>query len=314
MQWRATMELSQGTHQLTVAALHPSGFYTAWATNTFTNNLAYEAATNIYDYAGFVTNRVWKNASGAVYRTQSLSWDAHGRLHQVIDRDAGNSGYNWSAVYDALGRRLSVTTVLVTNNVPYPASSQTFNSYFDPQVEFMELGVQNGGFTTWKLMGPDLNGSYGGENGTGGLDGTSPYLNFFYPTITDARGNILGEITNGAVSWSPSRPTGYGAVPGYRPTSFGNGADLAQASAWRGREVDITGLYNLGARPFDPVSGKFLSFDPVWNADDPNGYTFATGDPHLTSASTRTAGLARASLPREIRKATCRRQPTDHFP
>ena len=33
MQWRTFIELSQGAHQLAVSALHPSGFYTAWATN-----------------------------------------------------------------------------------------------------------------------------------------------------------------------------------------------------------------------------------------------------------------------------------------
>jgi RHS repeat-associated protein len=280
MQWRATMDLSRGTHQLEVAAEHPSGFYTAWATNVFTNNVSYEAATNFFDSAGYVTNRVWKSAGGTVYHTQSMSWDAHGRLHQVIDRDANNSGYNWTAVYDPFGRRLSTTTMLVTNGAAYPASSQILNSYFDPEVEFLDLGVQNGNSVTWKLEGPDLDGQYGGLNGVGGLDGTSPSPNLFYPTISDARGDVLGEVINGVVDWSPSRPTGYGAVPGYSPAAFGSGADLAQSSAWRGREVDITGLYNLGARTYDPVSGKFLSFDPLWNAGDPNGYTFcAVGDP-----------------------------------
>jgi RHS repeat-associated protein len=279
MQWRATMDLSHGTHELEVAALHPSGFYTAWATNFFTNNIPYQPATNIFDYAGYVTNRVWKDTNGTVYQTQSLSWDAHGRLYSVIDRDINNSGYNWMAVYDALGRRLSTTTVLVTNGVTYPASSETFNSYFDPEVEFLEVGVQQGDFVTWKLYGPDLDGTYGGENGTGGLDGVSPYLDLFDPVISDARGDILAEETNGIASWNPSRPTGYGAVPDYRPASFGNGADLAQASAWRGREVDITGFYNLGARMYDPIAGNWLSFDPVWNAVDPEGYTFCSGDP-----------------------------------
>jgi len=27
--------------------------------------------------------------------------------------------------------------------------------------------------------------------------------------------------------WNASRPTGYGAVPGYQPAAFGNGADMA---------------------------------------------------------------------------------------
>ena len=281
MQWRATMELSSGAHQLKVAALHPSGFYTAWATNSFTNNVAYESTADTFDPAGYITNRVWKNPSGTVERTQTLSWDARGRLHAVTERDATNSGYNWSAVYDGLGRRLSTTTTLVTNGVVYASSSQTLNSYFDPQVKFLELGVQNGSQTTWKLYGPDLDGTYGGENGIGGLDAVSPYLNLFDTTISDARGDILGyyDPTQGSVTWNPSRPTGYGAVPGYRPAAFGSGANMAQASAWRGRWPDITGYLHLGARDYDPIAGMWLSYDPLWNAGDPNGYSFTGGDP-----------------------------------
>jgi RHS repeat-associated protein len=280
MQWRAMMELSPGTHQLKVAALHPSGFYTAWATNSFTNNIAYQTTADAFDSAGDITNRVWRNASGATNRTQTLSWDARGRLHAVTERDASNSGYNWTATYDGLNRRLSTTTVSVTNGVALTAPPITINSYFDPMVEFLELGVSYGIKTEWKLYGPDLNGVYGGENGTGGFDAVSPGLDLFDPTISDARGNILGyyDPTLGSVTWSPSRPTGYGAVPDYRPVALANGAGVAQSSAWRGLPSDITGYYQIGARTYDPVSGRWLSFDPVWNPLDPNGYTFSGGD------------------------------------
>lgn len=267
MQWRAMMELTPGAHQLKVSALHPSQYFTAWATNTFTNNIAYQTTVDGYDSQGFVTNRIWKNPSGTVQRTQTLSWDAFGRLLAVADRDTNNSGFNWSAVYDALNRRLQTTTVLVSNGVASTAPAQSVNSYFDPQAEFLELGVSTPNQSVWKLYG-------GGE-----LAGTSPYLNQFYPTIADARGNIVGEITNGIVSWNPSRPTGYGAVPGYRPAAFGSGVDVAQASAWHGCEVDITGYYQRGHRTYDPVAGRWLSFDPLWNDADPNGFTYCGGDP-----------------------------------
>ncbi|HEX3627107.1 MAG TPA: choice-of-anchor Q domain-containing protein [Verrucomicrobiae bacterium] len=279
MQWRAMMELAPGVHQLKVSAAHPSGFYTAWATNSFTNNIAYQATVDSYDAAGEITNRVWRSPNGTIDRTQALSWDARGRLHSVTERDANNSGYNWSAVYDPFNRRLQTTTVLVTNGVASTAPPQTINSYFDPQVEFLELGVSYSSQTIWKLYGPDLNGRYGGLNGTGGFDAVSPYLNLFNPVISDFRGNILGEVTNGAVSWNPSRPTGYGSVPGYRPAAFADGADMAQSSAWRGREVDIAGYYNIGLRPYDPISGRWLTYDSVWNSQDPNYYTFAGGEP-----------------------------------
>ena len=196
----------------------------------------------------------------------------------MIERGTNNSGFNWTATYDGLNRRIQTVTLLVSNGVAATAP-KTISSYFDPQVEFLELGVQSGAQTAWILYGPDLNGQYGGLNGAGGLEGVSQYLNAFNLTISDARGNVLAEMTNGAVSWNPSRPTGYGAVPGYRPAPFGSGADMAQSSAWRGREVDITGYAQLGLRPFDPVSGRWLSFDPLGSTSlDPDGFTFCGGD------------------------------------
>ena len=279
MQWRAMMELTSGTHQLTVAAAHPSGFYTAWATNFFTNNIAYQTTGDTFDNAGNITQRVWRNASGTTNRTQTLSWDARGRLHSVTERDATNSGFNWTAVYDGLNRRLSTTSILVTNSVAFTNLPTTVNSYFDPLVEFLELGVTYGTKTEWKLYGPDLNGVYGGMNGTGGFEAVSPYLNLFNPVISDFRGNILGVVTNGTVAWNSARPTGYGAVPGYRPLALGNSANISLSSAWRGRWVDITGYNQIGLRPYDPISGRWLTYDSVWNERDPNAYTFCGGDP-----------------------------------
>jgi RHS repeat-associated protein len=281
MQWRAMLELSPGVHQLKMSALHPSGFYTAWATNSFTNNIAYQTTADTFDGAGNITQRLWKNPNGTTNRTQTLSWDARGRLHAVTERDSSNSGYNWTATYDGLNRRLSTTTISITNGVALTAPPTTINSYYDPQVEFLELGVSYGITTEWKLYGPDLNGVYGGLNGTGGFDAVSPYLNLFDPTISDIRGNILGyyDPTKGSVTWNPSRPTGYGAVPDYRPVALANGASVAQSSAWRGHWVDITGYYNIGLRPYDPISGQWLTYDSAWNERDPNYYTFAGGEP-----------------------------------
>jgi RHS repeat-associated protein len=142
----------------------------------------------------------------------------------------------------------------------------------------LQAGTSPSAQTVWKLYGPDLNGAYGGDNGTGGLEGVSPYLNTFNPVISDARGNVLAEVTNGVPSWMLARPTGYGAVPGYRPVAYGNGVDLAQSCAFRGREVDVTGYHHFGRRDYDPVSGQWLSYDPAWNEHDPNGYSFCGGD------------------------------------
>ena len=118
-------------------------------------------------------------------------------------------------------------------------------------------------------------------NGVGGLDGVSPGLSLFNPTVSDVHGNILAyyDSSIGSVTWNAARPTGYGAVPNYRPVALADGATLAQSSAWRGHWVDITGYYNIGMRPYDPISGRWLTYDSLWNARDPNYYSFCGGDP-----------------------------------
>jgi RHS repeat-associated protein len=277
-QWRAVMELVPGTHQLKVAALHPSGAFTAWATNTFTNNFGNETDAISRDGNGNVVMRTWYNSDGLADNVQYFFFDSKNRLTDLFDYDRSLNGYYVHSEYDGLDRRLLTQCYTMTNAV-IQFNPTTIGQYYDPMVEFQEVGVSYGNTIEWKLLGPDLNGQYGGENGTGGFDGVSPGLNLFYPTISDFRGNILGEITNGAIAWNSARPTGYGAVPGYRPVALGHGADLVQSSAWRGRWVDITGYYNIGERLYDPVTGMWLSYDPTWNERDPNYLSFCGGDP-----------------------------------
>jgi RHS repeat-associated protein len=281
LDWRTTLEMTPGSHQLLAYALHPSLLFSTNKSATETNNAADRVEVS-YSADGQITNRVWKRSGGQVERTQSLAWDARGLLYKVTERDSTTNGYDWTAVYDALGRRLRTTTIVVTNNVALTTLPTNIRQYYDPLVEFLELAVVvNGLQPTWKLYGPDLNGVYGGLNGTGGFDAYSPDKDLFCPTVSDLRGNILAvyDQTHGTLSWNASRPTGYGAVPGYRPLPLGHGGDIIQSSAWRGRWDDITGLTWLGARYYDPVTGSFLSYDPIPNGLDPNGYTFAGGEP-----------------------------------
>jgi RHS repeat-associated protein len=278
--WEATLEMTPGAHTLVATAKHPSGLFTTNTSVIITNN-ASDTAQDVFSADGEMTQRIWKRADGTTNRTQTLSWDAKGRLYKVVELDDQTNGYNWQAVYDALGRRLKTTTIIVTNGVTLSAQASSINQYYDPQFEFLELGITTGGKTTSKIYGPDLNGTYGGMNGTGGLDAIVPQDAEALPVLSDARGNVLAFYNVGtlATTWNAARPTGYGSVPGYAPPPLGFGGSLVQSSAWRGRWADITGHINLGARPYSPQIGAFDSFDPSWNDSDPNGYTFAGGEP-----------------------------------
>jgi RHS repeat-associated protein len=279
-EWRAQLALQPGAHQLIVNALNWSGMFTACATNTFTNNAA-DSVQSSYAGNGEVTNRVWISSNGQTNAAQSLSWDARDRLHGITYLDSNTNGYIWSAIYDPLGRRMGTTTIFITNGVTVSNLPKMISQYFDPNVEFLELGETDSGVTTWKFYGPDVNGVYGGMQGVGGLEAVVNGPRSASPVINDIRGNALAlyNLTQASLVWFPSRVTAYSAVEGYRPLPLADGAKIAQASAWRGKWADITGLYWIGNRYYDPVSGGWMSFDPVWNERDPNGFTFCGGEP-----------------------------------
>jgi RHS repeat-associated protein len=66
---------------------------------------------------------------------------------------------------------------------------------------------------------------------------------------------------------------------GYRPAIPAFGVPLADTLVWRSRWMDPTGYYQLGARPYDPVAGHFLSADPLGHESSMDLYSFCNGDP-----------------------------------
>ncbi len=132
----------------------------------------------------------------------------------------------------------------------------------------------------WKVYGPDLNGRFGGLQGMGGLeatildaDGTTTGV------INDQFGNGVATVSGGTVTWNTTRVGAYGPLPGIVPQTLGDVTQLAAATAWRSRRIDPTGFYWLGARYYEPTSGRFLSADPMGHAASPSLYDYAGGDP-----------------------------------
>lgn len=281
--WETEMDLKPGTNTLDATAFHRAGFVTNSLARTFTAPGSGDRITNIYNAQGELSSRVWVNATNQTIRTQVFVWDAKSRLIGLTERSGTSltNGYNWTAVYDAFGRRLRTVTTMVVNNTALTSQARTIDQLFDPLVEFLELAVRENGFTTWKLYGPDANGVYGGLNGTGGCDAIAPGAEFFCPIVQDSRGNQLAvyDLGHKILIWFGSRTTGYGFVPGYRAAPLGQGASVDAASAWRGRWSDISGLIWLGARYYDPGAGRFLTADPLGHGGSADLYSFAGGDP-----------------------------------
>jgi RHS repeat-associated protein len=226
-----------------------------------------------YDADGNVISRSW--TSGV---TQTLSWDAFDRLIQVSQRDSSQNGYDWTALYDGLGRRISTTLQPVANNVDTGAPTVTASIY-DPQVEFLEIGVNVNGVQAYKVYGPDLNGVYGGLQGTGGLEAVVMNSGGAATgVLNDYFGNGVATISGGAVTWNPTHCGGYGPLPDSAAQPLTDATQLAQATVWRGHRIDPTGFYYLGARYYEPTSGRFLSCDSLGFAAGTDLYTFCNGD------------------------------------
>jgi RHS repeat-associated protein len=131
----------------------------------------------------------------------------------------------------------------------------------------------------WKLHGPDLNGAYGGMQGTGGLEAVleeiaSPPGVTVEHTLRDFYGHHLRPADGLA-----SQSLGYGPKPGAPARTIFEGASPAEAAGWRGRRADITGAVWLGARYYQPEDGRFLSADPAGHAASRSLYDYAGGDP-----------------------------------
>ena len=187
------------------------------------------------------------------------------------------------AVFDGLGRKVRTITTLVVSNTPItsPADAvSTVDSWFDPLVEFLEVGtLVSGGYPALKTYGPDANGVYGGLNGVGGWSG-SRSMAMMTPVgiLQDYFGNVVGTITNLTVAWNPARFSSYGPVPGYQQSTLSLNTSLAQSVGWRGKHIEPIGIFYWGARPYEPSSGRFLSHDPAGDPANPGGYSICGGD------------------------------------
>ncbi|MFH9355024.1 RHS repeat-associated core domain-containing protein [Kitasatospora sp. NPDC017646] len=110
-------------------------------------------------------------------------------------------------------------------------------------------------------------------------------------------GTVTVRASNGAISYQPTTPQGTAqlqvdggtlAVTRRSYDPYGNPRGTAPGSwadnhGFLGKPADAaTGLSLLGARHYDPVIGRFLQVDPVFENGDPNqmgGYGYAAGNP-----------------------------------
>ncbi|MCT2594182.1 sugar-binding protein, partial [Streptomyces sp. N2-109] len=202
-----------------------------------------------YDETGNTTTRTLGGDA------QKLTWGAEGRLAKVTEPVEGGEDKTTEYVYDAEGNRLISRT----------SDGSTFH-----WGDHTEVTVAKGSSTRKATRFIPLGG---GHQAVLADDGTW--------TITVADHHGTGQLAIDAASLDltaqrRSLPFGSprGAEPASWPTSRGfvGGID----------DTKDTGLTHLGAREYDPATGRFISVDPLMDLADPqqiHGYTYGNNNP-----------------------------------
>ncbi|SMD20153.1 RHS repeat-associated core domain-containing protein [Kibdelosporangium aridum] len=188
------------------------------------------------------------NASGSVIRKgdQTFTWDVEGKLTGV-----SKDGTSTTFLHDAEGNRLirrdpDATTLYLGGQelrVAVGGGNPTVTRYYRHGGQIVAVRQGNGSLT-WLA---------GDHQGTGQIA-----INAGTLEVTQRRQLPFGAPRGAAVQWPGDR----GFVGGVEDKS--------------------TGLTHLGARDYDPSTGRFISVDPVLNPSDSqqiNGYTYSNNNP-----------------------------------
>ncbi|MET9787270.1 RHS repeat-associated core domain-containing protein [Streptomyces canus] len=187
---------------------------------------------------------------------QTLEWDAEGHLAKVTEPTGSGATKTTSYVYDADGARLirrtdtETTVYLGTTELTLAKGATTKKA-----TRYYDLG---GGNTAIRTDDNKLTFLLGDHHGT----------NELAVSATD-------------LSIQQRRSTPFGGTRGSAPTSW-----PGEKGFVGGTQDTTTALTHLGAREYDPSTGRFLSVDPVINTNDPqslNGYAYSNNNPTTLS-------------------------------
>ncbi|MFD4241107.1 RHS repeat-associated core domain-containing protein [Streptomyces sp. NPDC058525] len=196
-----------------------------------------------YDTAGNTKTRTIQGD------TQTLDWNTAGQLERVT-KGTDTTGF----VYDAGGNRLikrdktGTTLYLPGTEVKLTAAGKLEGTryYAHPAGPVMVKTAKDGVISTSYLMGD--------QNGTA-------------TTAVDAKSSAVTR----------RKFTPYGEVRGAAPSVWPG------KKGFVGGEVDDSiGTVHLGAREYDPATGRFLSVDPIIDFNEPkqqNPYVYANNSP-----------------------------------
>lgn len=252
--WAYDLTVGLGTQKVVAAIRDQAG-----NTTRVTNEVFLTVVTNgTYQYseAGCVTNIAYKGKDYS--STIGLTWDGQYQLTAV----ATNGTVAERHGYDALGRRVWT----------WDAANGTNWMVYDGAQVVADVN-SSGGLVRSYLWGPGIDNllamtTYGSTTNT--YYALKDHLNSVL-ALTEASGQIVEQYRYDA--WG-------------RTTVFDANGNSLSASAvgnrycWQGREYSLkTGLYYFRARWCDPITGRWLSPDPIGIAGGLNQYVFCANNP-----------------------------------
>ena len=219
------------------------------------------------------------SASGGIQpgQSQTLTYNPQG-LTAAVSTTVGGATQTSSYTYDASGNLLEQTSST-------GASAQTRILYLFGGAEQITQNVPNKSWTALRnYAAPD------GTTITRTSAGTLTYQ------IANAQGTAETAIDASSLAVTRRYYDPYGTPRGTAPATW---ISTDENHGYLGQPTDASsGLDLLGARNYDPTTGRFLSPDPVFEVGDPNqmgGYTYAADNP--STGSDPTGREARMPLP-----------------
>jgi RHS repeat-associated protein len=179
---------------------------------------------------------------------QTLQWDAEGHLAKVTK---GSDSITY--IYDADGNRLLSKT---------PSKNTLYLGH-------TEVTLANGSTTPEATRYIDLGD---GQTALHNNDGTFTF------TIGDHQGTGQLAVNGTDLALTQRRTEPFGSPRGNQPTTWPSSKGFVGGTD----DTADTGLTHLGAREYDPATGRFLSVDPLFEIGKPqtfDGYSYALNNP-----------------------------------
>ncbi|MFJ3134468.1 RHS repeat-associated core domain-containing protein [Streptomyces sp. NPDC086843] len=215
--------------------------------------------TYTYDEAG---NTETRTLGGD---TQRLTWDAEGHLAKVTEPVEGSSDKVTEYLYDTEGNRLIARTPTETTLYLGATEITLAKSSTTPKAtRYFDLG--------------------GGHQAVQQDDGSVSI------TLADHHGTAQLAVDTATQQLTQRRTLPFGGLRGTEPTDWPGTKGFVGGTD----DTKTTGLTHLGAREYDPSTGRFISVDPLLELDKPqtlNGYTYGAQNP-LTFTDPTGLGLA----------------------